>query len=119
MASGLVVQAIFLHAEGVRKSCRYRQDGQYPAEVHVGQRPHQAASHKSACQGADAPVDEPATETAVDKGLLKPLVKWISYIHYTPKKALMTTDTNTRKRQDPPHDISSLLMSWSPAFHLM
>jgi hypothetical protein len=42
--------------------------------------------------------DELAFETAIDKGLLEPLVDGIPVHDQTPKKALMTTETSTREK---------------------
>src|SRR5690606_32387919 len=79
----------------------------------------QSAADQSQRQRSDAPANEFTFEPPIYKGLLKPFVYGEPAYHQTPKKALMTTDTSTRKRQDPPQPISSLLMSLSPEFHLM
>lgn len=117
--SGFVVQAAFLPVEGIGQSPCDGKDGHQSAEVHAGERPGKAAADKAKGQGSDAPPDEPALEPPIYEGLLKPLVYGEPADHQTPKNALMTTDTSTRKRQEPPQPISSLLMSWSPEFHLM
>ena len=60
-------------------------------------------STDQACyQGSDTPTDEFPLKTPIYEGLLKPLVYGEPANHQTPKNALMTTDTNTRKRQEPP-----------------
>jgi len=62
-------------------------------------------------QRANAPADKFTFESPIYKGLLKPLVYGKPTAHQTPKNALITTDTNTRNRQEPPQPISSLLIS--------
>lgn len=108
---GFGVQAVLLAEKGVAKPRGDQGDGEKTAQVHTGERPDQAAHDQAASEGADAPVNEFPFEAAVNKGLLEPLINCILSGHYTPKKALMTTDTSTRNRQEPPQDISSLLMS--------
>lgn len=109
--AGFGVQAVLLSEKGIAQPRADQGNGEETAEVHAGERPDQAAQDQAARQGADAPVDEFPLEPAVNKGLLKPLIDCILSGHYTPKKALMTTETSTRNRQEPPHDINSLLMS--------
>gem|GEM_PF-661465 len=119
LMAGLVVQAVLLAVEGIGQPSGDGKDGDQSPEVHAGERSGQAATHKSQDKEADAPADELPFEPPIYERLLKPLVYGEPADHQTPKKALMTTDTSTRKRQDPPQPISSLLMSWSPEFHLM
>lgn len=108
---GFGVQAILLAEKGVAKSRGYQSDGEKTTQVHTGKCSNQAAQDQAARKGTNAPVNEFPLEAAVNKGLLEPLINCILSGHYTPKKALMTTDTSTRNRQEPPQDISSLLMS--------
>ncbi len=108
---GFGVQAVLLAEKGIAEPRGDQADGEKTAQIHTGKRPDQPAQDQAACKGTDAPVNEFSFEAAVNKGLLKPLINCIHSGHYTPKNALMTTDTSTRKRQEPPHDISSLLMS--------
>ncbi len=117
--SGFVVQAFFLAVKGEGEATGDGHYGDEPSKVHIGQCPQETSADQSHNQEADTPADELAFETAVDKGLLEPLVDGIPVHDQTPKKALITTETSTKKRQEPPHPISSLLMSLSPEFHLM
>ena len=108
---GFSMQAVLLAEKGIAKPGRDQGNGQKTAQIHAGERPDQATKDQSPGKGADAPVNEFPLEAAVNKGLLKPLINWILSGHYTPKNALMTTDTSTRNRQEPPQDINSLLIS--------
>src|SRR5690606_16950457 len=117
--AGLVVQSVFLSVKGKCQPTSYGDHGDHTSEVHIGQCPCEASSDQSECEGTDPPADELSFETFVNKGLLQPLVNSVHTDHHTPKNALMTTDTKTRKMQDPIQPINSLLMSWSPEFHLI
>lgn len=97
--------------ECIGKSCTHQGKGCEAAQEQVGQCADKSADGQTADKGAYAPIDKLALETAVDKGLLKPLIDRITPVCHTPKNALMTTDTSTKNRQEPPHDINSLLMS--------
>ena len=117
--SGFIVQSSFLAIKSEGEATGDGQYGDESSEVHISQCPQEPPADQSHNQEADTPADELAFETTVDKGLLEPLVDGIPVHDQTPKKALMTTETSTRKRHEPPHPMSSLLMSLSPEFHLM
>lgn len=112
------MQTAFLFLESVKKAARDDEDGDGSAEVHAGKRPGEAAGYKTGDQRSNTPGDELALEATVDQWFLQAFVNGIPS-HHTPKKALMTTETSTRNRQEPPQPMISLLISWSPAFHLM
>src|SRR5690606_8724946 len=117
--AGFVVQAALLPVHGIGDATGHQRQGCQCAQHHVGQRTDQAAQHEAGDQRADAPIDEFPLEAAKLQGFLQSLVYRVAFRGHTPKNALITTETNTRNRQEPPHDMSSLLMSLSPLFHLM
>lgn len=109
--AGFVMETVTLFHECVGKPCTHQGKGGKAAQEQVGQCADKSTESQTTDKGTYAPIDKLALETAVNKGLLQPLIDRITLLCHTPKNALMTTDTSTKKRQEPPHDISSLLMS--------
>src|SRR5258708_1513119 len=114
----LRVQAAFLFLESEKEAADGDEDGDGSAEVHAGERPGQAAADQPGNERSDTPGDVFAFKAFVNKGLAKPLVNRI-LAHHTPKKALITTETNTRNKQAPAQPMTSLLISCSPEFQRM
>lgn len=108
---GFGMKAFFLAEKGIGKPARYQGNAQKAAQEHAGKHADQAAHNQAAGKRTDTPVNKFSFHAAVNKGLLKPLIDWITAGHYTPKKALITTDTNTRNRHDPSQDINSFEIS--------
>src|SRR5690606_28587429 len=109
--AGFVMETATLFHECVGKSCTHQGKGCETAQEQVGQCADKSTDGQTTDKGAYAPIDKLAFETTVDKGLLQPLIDRITLLCHTPKNALMTTDTSTKNKQEPPHDINSLLMS--------
>ncbi len=109
--AGFVMETVTLFHESIGKSCTHQGKGSKAAQDQVGQCADKPADSQTTDKGAYTPIDKLALETSVNKGFLQPLINWITPMCHTPKNALMTTDTSTKNRQEPPHDISSLLMS--------
>src|SRR5690606_20894141 len=114
-----VVQTLLVAVDRLGQPSGDGQAGDQPAEIHAGERSDQSSANQPEDKRSDAPADKLSFEPPIYKRLLKPLVYGEPADHQTPKNALITTDTSTRKRQEPPQPMSSLLMSWSPEFHLM
>jgi len=109
-AAGLVMEAVLLFLEGVEKPARYRGNGHKAAHVHAKKGTGQSARDKRCGKRANAVIDELSLKAPIYKGPLEPLVNGI-LLDQTPKNALMNTETSTRKRQEPPQPMISLLIS--------
>src|SRR5690606_24761925 len=109
--AGFVMETVTLFHECIGKSCTHQGKGCKAAQDQVGQCPDKSADGQTTDKRTYAPIDKLALETAVNKGLLQLLIDWITLLYHTAKNALITTLTSTRNRQEPPHDINSLLMS--------
>ncbi|TWI13017.1 hypothetical protein IQ31_05566 [Sphingobacterium siyangense] len=109
--AGFVMETVTLFQECIGKSCTHQGKGGKAAQDQVGQCADKSTDGQTTDKRTYAPIDKLALETAVNKGPLQPLIDWITPVCHTPKNALMTTDTSTKNRQEPPHDINSLLMS--------
>ena len=116
---GLIIQTFFLFTYGVDHACCHEDKDAQASEYHIGKCTDHTAAKHSAHNGAHTIIDEFSFKATVNKGLLEPPIELIIFLGHTPKNALMTTLTRMRNRQEPPHDISSFEISWSPLFHLI
>src|SRR5690606_36061676 len=109
--AGFVMETVTLLHECIRKSCTHQGKGCEAAQEQAGQCADKSTAGQTTDKVAYAPIDKLTFETSVNKGLLQPLIDRITLLCHTPKNALMTTDTSTKSRQEPPQLINSLLMS--------
>lgn len=107
----LVVQSFFLPGGGIEQTSADTASQNRNPEQHAEQRHGQGTKNQPGQERCNTPVNEFSGKAFVNKGFLQPLVNVVRRTHYNPKKALMISADKTKKRQEPPQPMSSLLMS--------